>query len=274
MSYTEKLFGLDGVNVVITGGAGIIPGAMAEALLDCGAKVCLWGRGTGHPVQDAVDALVKTTGAEGRVFGVTVDTGTEEAVVKALDETIATMGAPTVLINGVGGNKTKGPFPETDIKLFEEVMILNVMAGLVIPTKVFSRYWIENKIEKASIINIASMASYIPLSGVSAYAAAKAAVMNLTLANAREFAAHGIRVNGIAPGFFVGYQNKALLIKNEATGELTDRGQAIIDHTPFGRFGDVDDLKGTTVYLVSEKASGFVTGVTIPIDGGFLTHTV
>lgn len=273
MSYTDELFGLDGVKVVITGGAGVIAGAMSEALVDAGAGVCLWGRGTGHPVEEAVNSLVERTGARGRVFGVTVDTGNEASVEAALEQTIAKMGPPTVLINGVGGNKTKSTFPETDIALFEEVLVMNVMAGLVIPTKIFSRYWIEQKM-KASIINLASMASYIPLSGVSAYAAAKAAVMNLTLANAREFAEHGIRVNGIAPGFFIGYQNKALLIKNEATGELTDRGKAIIDHTPFGRFGDVEDLKGTTVYLASDKASGFITGVTIPIDGGYLTYNV
>ncbi|TVQ38717.1 MAG: SDR family oxidoreductase [Spirochaetaceae bacterium] len=273
MSYTDELFGLQGVKVVITGGAGVIPGAMAEALLGAGAEVCLWGRGTGHPVQEAVDRLVESTGAAGRVFGVTVDTGDESSVEAALQQTVAQMGPPTALINGVGGNKTKSAFPETDVPLFEEVLVMNVMAGLVVPTKIFSRYWIANKLQ-ASIINLASMASYIPLSGVAAYGAAKAAVMNLTLANAREFAQHGIRVNAIAPGFFLGYQNRSLLIKDDATGELTDRGKAIIAHTPFGRFGNVDDLKGTTVYLVSQKASGFITGVTVPIDGGYLTHNV
>ncbi|TVR34391.1 MAG: SDR family oxidoreductase [Spirochaetaceae bacterium] len=273
MSNKERLFDLDSVKAVVTGGAGVIPGAQAEALLEAGAEVCLWGRGTGHPVQEAVDRLADSCDAAGRVYGVTVDTGDEAAVERALDETLAQMGPPTVLINGVGGNRTKAAFPETDVALFEQVLVMNVMAGLVIPTKIFSRYWIENKL-KASIINIASMASYIPLSGVSAYGAAKAAVMNLTLANAREFAGHGIRVNGIAPGFFIGHQNRALLIKDENTGELTDRGTAIIEHTPFGRFGDVTEIKGTTVYLASDKASGFVTGVTIPIDGGYLTYNV
>ena len=273
MSYTDELFGLEGVNVVITGGAGVIAGAMSQALLNAGARVCLWGRGTGHPVQDAVDNLTEQTGAEGRVFGVTVDTGDEAAVEKALQETITQMGPPTVLINGVGGNKFKSEFHQIDVSLFQEVLLMNVMAGVVIPTKLFSRYWIENKMQ-ASIINLASMASYIPLSGVDAYGSAKAAVMNLTVANAREFAHHGIRVNGIAPGFFLGYQNKALLVKNEATGELTDRGAAIINHTPFGRFGNMEDLKGATVFLASAKASGFITGVTIPIDGGYLTHNV
>ena len=273
MKNGNELFDLSEERVIITGGAGVIATAMAEALLDAGARVCIWGRGTGHPVQEAVDALIATTGAEGRAFGVTVDTGTETSVSAALQESITLMGAPTVLINGVGGNKGKFPFHQTDVTLFEEILVMNVMAGLVIPTKVCTAYWIEQKME-ASIINLASMASYIPLSGVAAYGAAKAAVMNLTLGNAREFAPYGIRVNGIAPGFFVGNQNRALLIKDDTTGELTDRGQMIIDHTPFGRFGAVEDLKGTTVYLASRSASGFVTGVTIPVDGGYLTHNV
>jgi NAD(P)-dependent dehydrogenase (short-subunit alcohol dehydrogenase family) len=98
--------------------------------------------------------------------------------------------------------------------------------------------------------------------------------MNLTMATAKEFAPHKIRVNGIAPGFFIGHQNKALLIADEAKGTLTDRGQSIIDHTPYGRFGEQEDLAGTTVFLASEKASGFITGVTIPVDGGYLVHNV
>ncbi len=273
MKNGNEMFDLSDDRVIITGGAGVIATAMAEALLDAGARVCIWGRGTGHPVQEAVDALVASTGADGRVFGVTVDTGAEASVSDALQETITLMGAPTVLINGVGGNRGKFPFHQTDVGLFEEILVMNVMAGLVIPTKVCTAYWIEQKME-ASIINLASMASYIPLSGVAAYGAAKAAVMNLTLGNAREFAPYGIRVNGIAPGFFVGNQNRALLIKDDATGELTERGRMIIDHTPVGRFGAVEDLKGTTVYLASRGASGFVTGVTIPVDGGYLTHNV
>jgi NAD(P)-dependent dehydrogenase (short-subunit alcohol dehydrogenase family) len=117
------------------------------------------------------------------------------------------------------------------------------------------------------------MASYNPLSGVWAYDAAKAAVLNLTIAAAKEFAPHGIRVNAIAPGFFLGKQNRSLLIDQE-TGELTARGRAIIDHTPWGRFGDVAELAGVTVFLASDKASGFVTGACIPVDGGYLAHNI
>ena len=125
-----------------------------------------------------------------------------------------------------------------------------------------------------SIINIASMASYLPLSGVWAYGAAKAGVMNLTAACAKEFAPNGIRVNAIAPGFFIGNQNRRLLVADDATGELTERGKSVIAHTPFGRFGEASELGGVTVFLASGRASGFITGVTIPVDGGYLVHNI
>ena len=118
------------------------------------------------------------------------------------------------------------------------------------------------------------MNSYLPLSGIWAYSAAKAGVLNLTQAASKEFAPFGIRVNAIAPGFFVGKQNKDLLIKNEATGELTDRGKSIISRTPFGRFGDVSELAGVTIFLISEQASGFITGVCVPVDGGYLIDNI
>jgi NAD(P)-dependent dehydrogenase (short-subunit alcohol dehydrogenase family) len=120
---------------------------------------------------------------------------------------------------------------------------------------------------------MSSMASYIPLSGVWAYDAAKAGVLNLTEGLAKEFAPHGIRVNGLAPGFFIGHQNKALLI-DEKTGDLTPRGKSIVAHTPFGRFGDKAELRGAAIFLASDAASGFVTGVTIPVDGGYLVDNV
>jgi len=273
MSFAEELFKLKETRVVVTGGAGVLPGRMAHALARAGASVCIWGRGTGHPVDEAVKRLADEADAAGRVFGVTVDTGSEDAVSRALAETEEKMGVPDVLVNGVGGNKGKNDFVDVDVDLFDEVMKLNVLAGLLIPTKVFARYWIEKKV-RGSIINLASMASYVPLSGVWAYGAAKSAVMNLTVGSAKEFAPHGIRVNGIAPGFFLGYQNKALLVKDDSTGELTARGQAVIDHTPFGRFGNYEDMDGVTVFLASRKASGFITGVTIPVDGGYLTDNI
>ncbi|MFW5826188.1 MAG: SDR family oxidoreductase [bacterium] len=279
MSYVEKMFGLSDLRVVVTGGAGVLPKAMAATLAKAGASVSIWGRGTSHPVQEAVDELAKRIadsgdGADaGKITGETVDTGDEAAVVKALDATAKAIGMPNLLINGVGGNKGKSEFVDIDTKLFGEVLDMNLQAGLVIPSKVFGKRWIEEGV-KGSIINIASMTSYVPLSGVWAYTAAKSAVLKLTEGMANELADHGIRVNAVAPGFFIGYQNKKLLIADEASGELTDRGQSIIDRTPFGRFGVPEDLEGTTLYLASPRASGFVTGVCIPVDGGYLIDSI
>ena len=146
------------------------------------------------------------------------------------------------------------------------------MAGLVTPTKAFARYWISGSI-KGNVIMMSSMTSYKPLSGVWAYDAAKAGVLNLTEGLAKELAPHGIRVNGIAPGFFIGNQNRALLI-DENTGELTARGKSILARTPFGRFGEKSELRGAVIFLISNMASGFVTGVTIPVDGGYLTDNI
>jgi NAD(P)-dependent dehydrogenase (short-subunit alcohol dehydrogenase family) len=224
-------------------------------------------------VQEAVDALIERVGAAATIAGETVETGDEESVAAALSRTEESIGAPNLLVNGAGGNMGKSAFVDVDTELFEKIVSNNLLGGLVVPTKVFARYWIEREV-RGSIINLASMASYIPLSGVWAYDAAKSAVLSLTQATAKEFAPHGIRVNAIAPGFFIGHQNKALLIANEATGELTARGQAIINHTPFGRFGDITDIEGTTIFLASPRASGFLTGVCIPVEGGYLVDNI
>lgn len=274
MSYVDEIFSLEGEIAVVTGGAGVLPSAMAETLLKAGASVALWGRGTNHPVEDAVTKLLEGTNVPAdRVIAVTVDTADEGAVEAAFKETHTKLGMPTILINGVGGNKGKSDFIDIDVDTFEEVVTMNLLAGLVIPTKVFTREWIAAE-QRASIINLASMASYTPLSGVWAYNAAKSAVLNLTEGAAREFAPKGIRVNAIAPGFFLGYQNRALLVANDETGELTPRGKAIIGRTPFGRFGEMGDIVGATLFLASPNAAGFVTGVTLPVDGGYLVDNI
>jgi NAD(P)-dependent dehydrogenase (short-subunit alcohol dehydrogenase family) len=211
-------------------------------------------------------------GAQKRVYTAVVDAGDEEAVRGAFADAKGRCGMPEILINAVGGNRSKVPFVDIDIEEFREILDLNLAAGLVIPTKLFCREWIAAKVE-GSIINITSMTSYNPLSGVWAYDAAKSATLNLTMAAANEFAKHGIRVNAIAPGFFIGKQNKALLI-DEATGDYTQRGKDIITRTPFKRLGEVGELAGVTVFLASSQASGFVTGVSIPVDGGYLVHNI
>lgn len=280
MSYIESLFSLSGRTAVVTGGAGGLPSVIAAALAKAGAAVSIWGRGTGHPIPDAV-AKIKADASEGlsadeaaalRIEGVTVDTSDAKAVARAIAATEESVGTPDLLINGVGGNMGKSSFVDVDEDLFQKILSLNLMAGLITPTKAFASYWIGKGIE-GDVINFTSMASYRPLSGIWAYDAAKSGVLNLTVALAKELAPNGIRVNAIAPGFFVGNQNRALLIDG-ATGDLTARGKSIVSRTPFGRFGDIEELCGAAVYLSSRAASGFVTGVSIPVDGGFLTDTI
>ena len=278
MSFIESMFSLEGKVAVITGGGGGIPGNLAVGFAKAGATVILWGRGTNHPMDEAARQVAKAaaegfeaTGG-GRVFAVTVDTASKESCEKALAESEKMAGAaPDILVNGVGGNKGKTPFVDLDEALFKDILELNLLAGLVTPSRVFAKYWIAKGM-KGNIINMTSMTSYKALSGTWAYDAAKAGVLNLNEALAKELASHGIRVNAIAPGFFVGNQNRALLL--DPNGGLTARGTSIVARTPFGRFGKFEELWGAALFLASEAASGFVTGVSIPVDGGYLTDNI
>ncbi|MCG8573079.1 MAG: SDR family oxidoreductase [Spirochaetes bacterium] len=272
MSFIENLFSLTNQTVVITGGGGMISRAIARVLLELGAKVSLWGR-TDKSLQEAKNLLEDQTGLAVNIHTFVVDTTDETAIRAALPEVEKNFAVPDALINGVGGNRGKTPFIETDLQLFEDILKMNLIAGLMAPTKIIAKYWINKKI-KGTIINLASMSSYLPLSGVWAYNAAKAGILNLTQAAAKEFAPYGIRVNAIAPGFFIGKQNRNLLLKNDGSGDLTERGKMIIDHTPFGRFGEVDELGGTAAFLLSQKAAGFITGICIPVDGGYLIDNI
>jgi NAD(P)-dependent dehydrogenase (short-subunit alcohol dehydrogenase family) len=271
MSYVESMFSHAGKVVVLTGGGGVLAGGMAEAFLKAGASVSLWDIDQ-KAVDEAKARLAKDGGAGGRVDGVVVDAMAEVSVEAAIAATVKRFGGLDVLVNTAGGNRGKTPFVETDMAQFEFVLKLNLVAGLMVPTKVVCRHWIAKGV-KGAVINMASMGSYVPLSGVWGYNAAKAGVLNLTMAAAKEFAPHGIRVNAIAPGFFIGKQNRALLI-DEKTGELTARGKDVIGRTPFGRFGDAKELNGAALYLASNEAAGFVTGISIPVDGGFLVDCI
>jgi NAD(P)-dependent dehydrogenase (short-subunit alcohol dehydrogenase family) len=271
MDYIKEMFSLEGKTAVITGGGGVLAGAIAEALLKAGAAVSLWGHRT-NSLDIAVKKLTKASGAPEKINSIVVDAGDEDAVKNAFSELEKSVGTPEILINGVGGNIGKSPFVEIDTAQFETILHLNLVAGLVVPTKIFADRWITKKI-KGSVVNIASMSSYIPLSGVWAYDAAKAGVLNLTMGCAKEFAPYGIRVNAISPGFFLGKQNRHLLI-DEETGELTDRGRAVTERTPFGRFGRAEELAGVVIFLACTRASAFITGVTIPVDGGFLVDNI
>jgi NAD(P)-dependent dehydrogenase (short-subunit alcohol dehydrogenase family) len=267
--FFDDIFGQEGKTAIVAGGAGVIGTIMSTALLNAGANVVIWSR-TQESIDQALGKLSPADTFVDRIAANRVDTGSEAEVAEGLKDAVAKFGSLQILINAVGGGK--GPLVETDMAQFEAVLKLNLTAGLMIPTKAVAAYWIAHGI-KGVIINLASMASYSPLSGVWAYDAAKAGVLSLTRGAAGEFARYGIRVNAIAPGFFLGKQNRALLV-DEKTGDYTERGKAVIHHTPFGRFGEADELVDATLFLASNQASGFVTGVSIPLDGGYLAFNI
>ena len=269
--YLKTQFGLDGKTVVVTGGGGTLGSMMAAGFACAGANIILWDVRP-EAMEEKVHRIAEACGVPSRASAVTVDLMSEESIGKALDESIAKYGRVDILLNACGGNRGKCPWVEQKIEDFDFVLKLNLLAGCFTPTKIFAQYWIKNNI-KASVINIASMSSFVPLSGVWAYDAAKAAVMNLTVAAAKEFGPAGIRVNAIAPGFFLADQNRALLI-DEATGEPTARGREVLARTPYGRFGDPQELAGVAILLASDTAGGFVSGATIPVDGAYLCNSI
>ncbi len=242
---------------------------IGKGLACTGAKIVVVGRSARK--RDAVLNEIKELG--GDAIGILCDVLDKEALLKARKKIIDYYGTVDVLINGAGGNSpsaTTGP----DLSLFELpenelnwVLNLNLM-GTLLPIQVFGELFAEKK--AGVILNISSMASLQPLTNVIGYSAAKAAVNNLTQWLAVHFNQNyspNIRVNAIAPGFFLTEQNRFLLT-DEATGKLTKRGQTILAHTPMARFGEPSDLVGTVIWLISE-GSKFVTGIVVPVDGGF-----
>nr|MBA3708717.1 SDR family oxidoreductase [Planctomycetota bacterium] len=191
-------------------------------------------------------------------------------------EVVAHLGAPTVLVNAAGGNDPK--VTVVGERSFESIQLadwkanydLNLIGGALLPCQEFGPGMVARA--RGSIINIASVSAHIPLSRVVSYSSAKAAVLNLTKFLAREWAKSGVRVNSITPGFFPAEQNKKLLFN--ADGTPTARGQQILGHTPMGRFGESEELVGAAVFLASRRASGFVTGSDVCVDGGFLAQTI
>ncbi|NLG83669.1 MAG: SDR family oxidoreductase [Firmicutes bacterium] len=266
-----ELFSLQGKLAVVTGGGGILGAAMAKGLATAGAKVA---------VADLDETAAKRTAATiaeegGTARGSRADAMKPEELVALREAIRHDLGVPDILVSAVGGNVKDATTSETvsffDLPLpaLERVVALNLFAGAILPAQVFGRE-MAAKPEGASIINISSMNAFRPLTKVVGYSAAKAAVSNFTQWLAVHLAQNyspKIRVNAIAPGFFLTTQNRFLLT-DEKTGELTPRGHAIIDHTPMGRFGTPEDLVGTVIWLAS-PASSFVTGVVIPVDGGF-----
>ena len=275
---------LSGKVAVVTGGGGILCSIMAEAIAECGAKVAILDLR-----EDAATAVAdKINAAGGTAIGVSCNV-LEKASIEAAEKTIIEkLGACDILINGAGGNNPKGttdnetmtaadvantdPSKKTFFNLDPAgvgfVFNLNFL-GSLLPTQVFAKTMAERG--KGTIINISSMNAFKPLTKIPAYSAAKAAVSNFTQWLAVHLAPMNIRVNAIAPGFFLTNQNRALLTNPD--GSLTPRSHKILNHTPMNKFGVPEDLLGALLWLLSDAGAGFVTGTVIPIDGGFSAYS-
>ncbi|MFH0990585.1 MAG: SDR family oxidoreductase [bacterium] len=268
-----QMYDFTGRTVVITGGAGVLGGEMACALVSCNANVVIVDRDPSL-AEKLVKRFETNCGKHLVVYG---DVLKKESLEKAADEVIKTFGKVDCLINGAGGNNPKATtnpqqsffdLPEDAIKFVADLNLI----GTILPSQVFGKIMVNQK--EGIILNVSSMNAFRPLTRIPAYSAAKAAVSNFTqwlaVHMAQEYSPN-IRVNAIAPGFFLTDQNRFLLTDKE-TGELTPRGKKILDHTPMGRFGAPDDLLGATLWLLS-PASKFVTGIVLPIDGGFSAYS-
>ncbi|MBC8446678.1 MAG: SDR family oxidoreductase [Chloroflexi bacterium] len=264
-----RLYDFTGRTVVITGGAGILGGEMACALVGCGANVAILDRDPSL-ADRLMDRLGCGPGCAAVVYG---DVLKRDTLLQAEETIGAEFGSVDTLINAAGGNSPRAT-TSADLAFFdlpEEalrfVFDLNIV-GTILPSQVFGQKMAHQG--EGVILNISSMNAFRPLTRIPAYSAAKAAVSNFTLwlavHMAQEYSPH-IRVNAVAPGFFLTEQNRFLLT-DETTGELTPRGRTIIEHTPMGRFGEPEDLLGTVLWLLS-PASAFVTGIVVPVDGGF-----
>jgi NAD(P)-dependent dehydrogenase (short-subunit alcohol dehydrogenase family) len=268
----DSLFNLDNEVAVVIGATGALGGAMAEGLAAAGAKVAVVGRNAERGA--ARVATIKK--ADGTAAFFSADAMKHENLRAAHDEISKSLGAPTILVNAAGGNDPKATvtadmkFEDIPLANWSGVFDLNLVGGVLLPCQEFGSAMVKRG--RGSIINVASASGYVPLSRVVAYSAAKAAVLNLTQFLAREWAKSGVRVNSITPGFFPAEQNRALLFNKDGTP--SPRAQQILGHTPMGRFGEAGELVGVAVFLASEKASSFVTGTDIRVDGGFLAQTI
>jgi NAD(P)-dependent dehydrogenase (short-subunit alcohol dehydrogenase family) len=265
---------------LVTGGGGVLCSCMAEALAACGARVAVLGRRL-EPLQSVV-ARIRAAG--GQAMAVTGDVLDRATLERARGEIETAWGGVDILVNGAGGNHPKatagrerleagdlaqppgGPTSFFDLTSegVQEVFNLNFL-GTLLPTQVFARGMAVKG--RGVVINVSSMSALRPLTKVAAYSAAKAAVNNFTQWLAVHLSRTGVRVNAIAPGFFLTEQNRALL--TTPAGELTPRGRTIQAHTPLGRFGQADELVGALLWLASDRAAGFVTGTVVAVDGGF-----
>lgn len=275
---TPKYNDLEGKVAVVTGGGGVLCSTMAEALARQGVKVAILDlkKESAQRIADAINT------AGGKAIGVEANVLKLESLKKAHQEVSDQLGSCDILINGAGGNHPDGTTSKThleqedltgneELKTFFDLdpegiqFVFNLnFIGSLLPTQVFAKDMVGKT--GCSVINVSSMNAFRPLTKIPAYSGAKAAVSNFTQWLSVHFSKVNIRVNALAPGFFLTDQNRALLTTTD--GNLTDRGNVIIDHTPMGRFGEPEDLLGTLLWLCSD-GSKFVTGVVVPIDGGF-----
>jgi len=263
------MFDLRGKTAAVTGGGGVICSEICCALAQAGVKVAVLELRP-DKAADVADRISNTCGT---ALPITCNVLDKNSVASAAEQVMDTFGEIDILINGAGGNKPQATtsvdmsFFDLPEDAFQWVFNLNFI-GTVLPSQAFGRYMAEQR--RGTILNISSMNSFRPLTRIPAYSAAKAAVSNFTqwlaVHMAQEYSPD-IRVNAIAPGFLLTDQNRFLLT-DQATGELTARGKSIITHTPINRFGTPEDLLGAVLWLVSPAAS-FVSGVVVPIDGGF-----
>ncbi|KAB2666708.1 MAG: SDR family oxidoreductase [Verrucomicrobia bacterium] len=267
-----NLFDLSGEVAVVIGGTGVLGGGLAEGLAAAGAAVAVLGRNAERG--EARVASIRNAG--GRALFVAADAGNREALEAAARAVESELGPVSVLLNAAGGNDPKvtvtpeQPVEAVGLDAWRANIDLNLVGGALLPCQVFGPAFCARG--RGSIINIASVSAHVPLSRVMAYSAAKAAVLSLTQFLAREWAPRGVRVNSITPGFFPAEQNRRLLFQEDGTP--TPRARAILGHTPMGRFGDAQELVGAAVFLASHRASSFVTGTDLRVDGGFLSQTI
>ena len=264
----SEMFSLKGKVAVVTGGTGVLGGAMARGLAAAGAMVGILGRRAGA----AAEAVAAIEAAGGQALPLVADVLDRESLLAAREKLLAAHGRIDILLNAAGGNiPTATIFGDLTFfnmtqTAYESVLALN-LTGTLLPSQLFGEPLAAQK--SGSIINISSMAAQKTLTRVLGYSNAKAAVDNFTRWLAVELAQKygaGLRVNAIAPGFFIGEQNRAMLLRED--GGYTERGQLIIDHTPMARFGEPEELVGTAIWLASDAAR-FVTGIVVPVDGGF-----
>ena len=264
-------FDLKGEVAVVIGGTGGLGGAMAEGLAEAGAKVAILGRN-----KERGEAKAKELSMHGQAIFLSVDALDPKTLEQAEQKIENELGPVTVLVNAAGGNQPaavvtpENPMVTLPLSAWKENFDLNLVGGALLPCQIFGVGMLKRK--KGSIINIASVSAHIPLSKVVAYSAAKAAVISLSQFLAREWAPHGVRVNTLTPGFFPAEQNRKLLFQDD--GSPTERAKSILGHTPMARFGEPKELIGAAIFLASSNASGFVTGIDLRVDGGFLSQTI